>query len=95
MEFKVMDARNLDYPDENFDIILDIGTMDSQICGAASFYSIALMLKECQRVLKTGGYYVCISYRAPIFRERHFISPHLNFELKIFKIEIPDEEISK
>ena len=84
MKFHVMDACNMTYPREHFDMILDKSTIDSVLCGKACFYNTALMLKECQRVLKTGGYYVCITLGAPEERELHFKRPHLDFEIKKF-----------
>jgi ubiquinone/menaquinone biosynthesis C-methylase UbiE len=45
------------------------------------------MLKECQRVLKTGGYYMAISYGVPENREFHLIREHLKFEVNTYKIE--------
>ena len=86
MKFHVMDACNMTYPREHFDMILDKSTIDSVLCGKACFYNTALMLKECQRVLKTGGYYVTISYGEPEARLYHLQSPHLSFDIQKFKI---------
>jgi len=46
-----------------------------------------MMLKECQRVLKTGGFYVCVSFGQPNTREKHFLRPHLKFAMKTIRIE--------
>ena len=49
--------------------------------------NVAIMLKECQRVLKTGGFYIAISYAQPRAREYHFVRKHLNFRLKTVEIK--------
>lgn len=72
MGFKVMDCRNLAYDDETFDMVIDKSTIDALLCGSNAFFNVAIMLKECQRVLKTGGFYVAISYGQPSNREFHF-----------------------
>ena len=59
MKFDVMDVRYMTYPSEHFDLVLDKGTLDAMLCSKhTGYYDAALMLKECQRVLKTDGYYV-------------------------------------
>lgn len=72
MGWKVMDCRDLKYPDNEFDMVIDKSTIDALLCGNNAFFNVAIMLKECQRVLKPGGYYVAISYGVPNNREFHF-----------------------
>ena len=67
-----MDVRDLSYEEETFDLIIDKSTIDALLCGSHAYFNVAVMLKECQRVLKTGGYYVAISYGSPANREFHF-----------------------
>jgi EEF1A lysine methyltransferase 4 len=87
MKWEVMDVRDLKYPGEMFDLIIDKSTIDALLCGNFAFLNVAIMLKECQRVLKTGGYYMAISYGVPDNREFHFIREHLKFEMNTYKIE--------
>ena len=68
-----MDARELNYDDNWFDLIVDKSTIDSMLCGEKSFLNTALMLKEVQRVLKTGGIYMIISYGTPENRIFHLV----------------------
>ena len=77
-----MNCTNLEYEDEFFDIIIDKSTLDALLCGSQAYKKTATMLKECQRVLKTGGYYVCVSFGQPNTRELHFKRPHLKFAMK-------------
>ena len=63
-----------------FDIIIDKATMDALLCD--SFENFAETMIECQRVIKTGGYYVAISFAHPDDREFHFKRDHLKFDIK-------------
>jgi ubiquinone/menaquinone biosynthesis C-methylase UbiE len=87
MKWEVMDVRDLAYESQKFDLIVDKSTVDALLCGNFAYLNVAIMLKECQRVLKTGGYYVAISYGVPDNREFHFIREHLKFEIKTHKLE--------
>jgi len=82
MKFEVMDARDLKYPDGYFDVIIDKSTVDALLCGDESFLNVARMIKEVQRVLKTGGLYIVISYGIPQNRMFHFQRNHLSFEVE-------------
>lgn len=68
-----MDARDLQYSESLFDLIIDKSTMDALLCGDHSFLNVAIMTKEVQRVLKTGGYYMIISYGMPENRVVHLV----------------------
>ena len=59
---KVMDCRKLEFADNTFDLIIDKSTADALLCGTHAFKNLAITLKECQRVLKTHGIYIAISY---------------------------------
>jgi len=61
-----------DYQDESFDCVIDKGLFDSVLCGAYSKQNLRKMLKEISRVLKTKGYYICISYGDPDIRNHYF-----------------------
>ena len=50
----VMDALNTEFNDDEFDTVLDKGTLDALCCG--SDYTLARdLLKEMYRVCKKGG----------------------------------------
>ena len=87
LKWDVMDCRNLQYPQESFDLVIDKSTIDALLCGNSAYMNVALLLKEGQRVVKTGGYYVAISYGLPENREVHFLREHLNFELRTYMIK--------
>ena len=85
MKWQVMDTRNLEFEDETFDIIIDKATIDSLLHD--SYKTFAETLKECSRVLKTGGCYVAISYGHPTVRELHFQRKFLKFEITTHFVE--------
>lgn len=47
MNWKTMDCRDLKYPSETFDFIIDKSTIDALLCGNNAFFNVAIMLKEC------------------------------------------------
>ncbi len=69
-----MDARDLQYEDNSFDLVIDKSTMDALLCGDHSFLNVSIMTKEVQRVLKTGAYYLVISYGLPENRVIHLVN---------------------
>jgi ubiquinone/menaquinone biosynthesis C-methylase UbiE len=68
-----MDARDLKYKDNFFDLVIDKSTIDALLCGDFSFLYVAIMTKEIQRVLKIGGIYMIISYGQPENRTFHLV----------------------
>ena len=81
MIWEVMDVRDLKFPGESFDLAIDKSTIDALLCGDNSFINVAKMTKEVQRVLKTGGTYMAISYGTPDNRLDHFSWKHLHWEV--------------
>lgn len=77
MKWKVADALNMpEFKDESYDIVIEKSTLDAILCGDKSFLNAAKMIKEVQRVLKTGGLYIIISYGTPENRLFHLVSTH-------------------
>jgi len=72
MQWDVMDATDLKYETGQFDLIVDKSTIDCLLCGYDGDLNVAMMLKECQRTLKEGGFYVLISFGKPDQRQIHF-----------------------
>lgn len=63
-----MDARDLKYPEREFDVVIDKGTLDAILCGSESAKNAASMLMEVHRVLKRGGLFFLITYGQPMAR---------------------------
>ena len=87
MKWDVMDIRYMTYPDAYYDIIIDKSTIDAILCTEEPTVSAAMVLSECQRVLRAGGVYISISYENPLNRDVHFERDHLGFLLKTIRIQ--------
>lgn len=63
MKFLCMDALNTIFPDEEFNVVLDKGTLDALMPDDAeeTQQTIDKYFSEIKRVLKLGGRFVCIS----------------------------------
>jgi len=95
LEWFVMDCRKTDLPSGAFDLIIDKSTLDALLCGKNSFLNVARMMKDCQRILKTGGIYMAISYGEPKNRLLHFYRSHLKFEVTHEKLERTNDQGKK
>ena len=98
MTYEVMDARDIKYEDNTFDLVVDKSTIDALLCGDDAFINVAKMIKEVQRVLKVGGYYMIISYGVPNYRVLHLKRKFEKFKVEIMKIEkdfVEEEEYDK
>jgi SAM-dependent methyltransferase len=64
LDFTVADARHLPYANESFELILEKGTLDAMLSenNQQAMDDCALIVSECARVLKTGGYFMIISH---------------------------------
>ena len=87
MTYEVMDVRDIKYEDNYFDLAIDKSTIDALLCGDDAFINVAKMIKEVQRVLKVGGYYMIISYGTPDNRVLHLNRKFEKFKVEILKIE--------
>lgn len=95
MVYEVMDCTRMTYANETFDVAIDKSTIDALLCGDNAYVMVAKMTKEIQRVLKTGGVYIAISYGKPESRGFHFERDHLGFEMKqyiLYPVEAKSEE---
>jgi SAM-dependent methyltransferase len=81
MTWQVMDVRDLKWNSDTFDLAIDKSTIDALLCGEDAYLNVARMTKEVQRVLKTGGVYLAISYGIPETRLDHFGWKHLFWDV--------------
>lgn len=75
-----MDVTNITLPADHYDLAIDKSTIDALLCGDNALLMVARMMKEVQRVLKTGGVYFAISYGDPESRMDNFDWPHLHLD---------------
>jgi EEF1A lysine methyltransferase 4 len=92
LKWEVMDVRNMRYETNFFDLIIDKSTIDALLCGDSSFLNTALMMRECQRVLKVDGAYLCVSYGTPENRVLHYKRPHLKLSVQTFQVSPPNTQ---
>ena len=71
MKWLVMDATKTSFKDEEFDVVIDKGTVDALICGSDLSLSDTL-LKEMGRVTKRDGQIFVITHSGPEGRKRVF-----------------------
>jgi ubiquinone/menaquinone biosynthesis C-methylase UbiE len=81
LQWEVMDTRDLKLGNEQFDLVIDKGTMDSLLCGENALLGVALLTKEVQRVLKTNGVYMLVSHGQPDSRVPLLMKEHLSFQV--------------
>ncbi len=82
-----MDVRDIKYENNYFDLAVDKSTIDALLCGEDAFINVAKMIKEVQRVLKVGGYYMIVSYGSPDYRLLHLERKFEKFNIEVLKIE--------
>ena len=87
MTYEVMDVRDIKYENNYFDLAVDKSTIDALLCGEDAFINVAKMIKEVQRVLKVGGYYMIVSYGTPDYRLLHLERKFEKFNIEVLKIE--------
>ena len=97
VSFLRMDARDLQFGDYTFDVVLDkgnfaflislitLGTLDGILCGEDFENDSLLYLNECNRVLKPGGIFICISAGSPDKRQSRIEKKHF-FNWKVEKV---------
>ena len=90
MKWDAMDARDLKYPSNTFDLIIEKGTMNDILCNKEGHVNWAKVMKECQRVLKVGGYLISISFNTHKQQLFHFKREFLHCKLKTHRIEKRD-----
>ena len=83
MTWLEMDALDMSFPDEVFDMVIDKSTLDAILCGDNYYYKSAKMLMEVQRVLKTGGIYIVLSYNPPLYRMPYFVKFIFFYKLEL------------
>ena len=82
LSYKRMDARELEFQRNQFDVVIDKGTVDAILCDAQGDHHLHTINMEVSRVLKPGGIYFVISYREPTARTSHYNQPCFNWAMK-------------
>ncbi|CAE8587655.1 unnamed protein product [Polarella glacialis] len=85
LQWLVMDATAMDFPDEHFDVVIDKGTLDTILCEDDEDHTmVAAYLREVTRVMASGGVFVAVTFGPPEDRMKYFV-PRFSVET----IEVP------
>ncbi|CAJ1333342.1 unnamed protein product [Effrenium voratum] len=93
MAWQEMDALEMTFEENSFDLILDKSTMDTFACSEELAQNIITYLMEVSRVLRTGGTFLVISYGPPETRLDFLKLSHLKLEVDV--ITLPAKEGKK
>lgn len=78
-----------------YNVVLDKGTLDTILCGDNSEANVEKMLQEINRVLKSNGVYICISYGNNDQRKEFLKNKAINFwDVKVDKVAKPSVILS-
>lgn len=89
---KQTDALNMsEFQNQEFNVVIDKGTMDSILCGENSVPIGDKLLKEVYRILSHDGVFICVSYGDE--EHRKTILATQDWEVKIEKIPKPTKMI--
>jgi ubiquinone/menaquinone biosynthesis C-methylase UbiE len=88
IQYKEMNVVEMgDFKNNQFDVIIDKGTLDSVLCGENSIPLVDKMMKEVYRILDHNGVFLCISYGDEDHRKTYFVKLILKLKL-FFKINL-------
>ena len=74
IQYKEMNVVDMgDFKNNQFDVIIDKGTLDSVLCGENSIPLVDKMMKEVYRILDHNGVFLCISYGDEDHRKTYFV----------------------
>jgi len=82
LQYLEMDATDLKFESDSFDVVIEKGTFDSLSCNQGSEGLIAGMVKEIARVLRPNGVFIMISYGTPENRLFHVAFQQTSTSLK-------------
>jgi len=82
LSYVVADCRDMaQFSGQQFDAVLDKGTLDALMCSDTSDHDVRAMLSEVSRVLCPGGVFVEMTYGPPARRMPYLQLPHLSWSV--------------
>ncbi|XP_041030866.1 EEF1A lysine methyltransferase 4 isoform X1 [Carcharodon carcharias] len=90
MEWKIMDAKALEFENESFDVVLEKGTLDAMMVDETDPWNVSQetkenidqVLKEISRILRKGGRFISITFAQPHFRKQLYAKRDYRWSIK-------------
>ena len=93
MIFETMNALDIEYEDEQFDIIFDKATFDCILCDIQANKKAKIYMDEIYRLLKPKGYFFMISNSEPENRNKYLLKKGYKFNILVYKIENYEKDV--
>merc|ERR1712151_1210852 len=84
-----MDAREMSFPDECFDIVIDKGLLDTLATGGHQFPRIKKLLSEVHRVLRPKGVYLLVSHASVGGRLPYLVMDNWGWQIEVARLAKP------
>lgn len=95
MIFETMNILDIEYDDDQFDIIFDKATFDCVLCDIGGESKAKIFMNEIYRLLKYKGYYFMISNSEPEKRIKYLQNSEMKFNIMVHKIENDEEDVKQ
>ena len=92
MIFETMNVLDLDYEDNQFDVIFDKAVFDCVLCGIDADTKANIFMNEIYRVLKPKGYFFLVSNSNPESRLKYLQKSNLKYDIFIHIITNDKEQ---
>jgi len=89
MTYNQMDGRAMEFPESNFDVVIDKACLDAILCGEGSTHNAQKLLQEVSRVLNPTGAYIAVSHGQPSYRLTYLQRPEFGWNVKIYTVQKP------
>jgi ubiquinone/menaquinone biosynthesis C-methylase UbiE len=86
MIFETMNVLNLNYEDNQFDIVFDKAVFDCVLCGIDADSKANKFMKEIYRVLKPNGYYFLVSNTGPENGLNYIQNKNIKYDIFVYSI---------
>lgn len=95
MIFETMNVLNLDYEDNQFDIVFDKAVFDCVLCGIDADKKASIFMEEVYRVIRPKGYYFLVSNSEPENRLQYLQASNLKYDIVVHTITNDQEQVDK
>ena len=86
MIFETMNVLDLDYEDNQFDIVFDKAVFDCVLCAVDADNKANIFMKEIYRIIKPNGYYFLVSNSGPENRLKYIQNKNIKYDIFVHSI---------